>query len=108
MSCAAATRTAREARTMREALQAYLGRRITISGRVQRFGTRLGWNGSKLPALLVGPVLDAQGAEITDHPWLRVGQRIALADPQPGDVLTLAGCASTPSAVSRLVLGRWS
>lgn len=76
---------------MRDALQPYIGQRITVTGRVQRFGTRPGWNGSKLPTLLVGPVLDAQGVEITDHLWIRIGQRIALADPQPGNVLTLSG-----------------
>ena len=76
---------------MREALQPYLGQRITVTGRVQRFGTRPGWNGSKLPTLLVGPVLDAQGAEITDHLWIQIGQRIALADPQPGDLFTWTG-----------------
>jgi hypothetical protein len=36
---------------MREALQPYIGQRITVTGRVQRFGTRPGWNGCKLPTL---------------------------------------------------------
>jgi hypothetical protein len=76
---------------MRDALAPFIGQRITVTGRVQRFGTRPGWNGSKLPTLLVGPVLDAQGTEITDHLWIHIGQRIALADPQPGDYFTWTG-----------------
>ncbi len=76
---------------MRDALAPYLGQRITVSAPVKRFGTRPGWNGSKLPTLLVGPVLAADGSEITDHLWLHVGQRIALADPQLGDTLILTG-----------------
>jgi hypothetical protein len=86
-----ATRAAREAATMREALQPYLGQRITVTAPVQRMGTRIGWTGVKLPTLLVGPVLNADGTELADHLWLHVGRRLAAVAPQPGDTLTLTG-----------------
>ncbi|HVA92413.1 MAG TPA: hypothetical protein VNL71_21530 [Chloroflexota bacterium] len=76
---------------MREALQPYIGQRIRVTAPVQRLGTRIGWTGIKLPTLLVGPVLDADGATLADHLWLHVGRRIAAVAPQPGDVLTLTG-----------------
>src|ERR1035437_10344183 len=87
----AATSAARRAGTMREALQPYLGQRIRVTAPVQRLGTRIGWTGVKLPTLLVGPVLDADGATLADHLWLHVGRRIAAVAPQPGDMLTLTG-----------------
>ena len=76
---------------MRDALQPYVGQRIQITAPVQRMGTRIGWTGVKLPTILVGPVLDADGAELANHLWLQVGRRIAAVAPQPGDLLTLTG-----------------
>jgi hypothetical protein len=74
---------------MREALRPLDGQRITITGRVAKFGCRpLGFNLYGETVCLEG-VTGGDGQALTDHVWVNVGARMEALDIRKGDVLTL-------------------
>jgi hypothetical protein len=73
---------------MREALRPLEGLRITIIGRVAKFGCRpLGFNLYGETVMLEG-VTGGDGALLIDHVWINVGARMETLDIRMGDVLT--------------------
>jgi hypothetical protein len=80
------------------------GQRLTVTGTVLRLSTRRDWAGIRIPTVMLGQVKDTNGQLLTDHVWLPVGKRLALAELHLGDIVQFSarvlpyrrGLARTP------------
>lgn len=74
--------------TNRQQLAPFVGQRLQVTATVIRFGARQVYRNFYEQTLLLRGLAAADGAQLCDHLWLPVGERIARAALQAGDVVT--------------------
>lgn len=73
---------------IREQLARLVNQRLEVVATVGRYGARLVYKNFYQQTLLLRNLTTADGAPLCDHVWLPVGERLAAASLQVGDVVT--------------------
>ncbi len=72
---------------MRENLKPYIGKRTRFTGKVDRFGTKSGWEGRSIKTVCLNDIKSPEGKIVTDHLWLKIGKQLEALQLQVGDLV---------------------